>query len=388
MGLTFFAQVILLHASYATIRPMVSYRALELGASASELGFVAGSFSLLPLLLAFTIGRLADRWGSARLMAAGASVIVLGGVLALVAGSMVALLLACSLLGLGHLTALLSQQATAASQTSSSPDQAFGRLTSVIALGGVIGPPAAGMAAHAWSSPGGQSQGTIGVAVASAFAIVALPLCLVPALRDRTSRSTTMGRSRAVVSEIVRVPGMWQAMVVGGAVICAMDLLLVYLPAWAQEEGISVAVVGWMLALRAGTTVAVRLLTARVVRWVGRRAALTGCVLLAAAGFASLPMSGTVSGFVLMVVLGCGLGLSQPITMSWMSAAVAPENHGTALGMRLSFNRLAQVTIPASVGVLAAGSGAEGVFWSLGALLGAASGLVLRAPIGTRDDPG
>jgi len=39
------------------LRPMVTYRALELGATAAELGLVAGSFALLSSVFAVPLGR-------------------------------------------------------------------------------------------------------------------------------------------------------------------------------------------------------------------------------------------------------------------------------------------------------------------------------------------
>src|SRR3712207_7039787 len=52
-----------LFRSFAVVRPMVSYRALDLGAGTTALGALAAAFSILPLLLAFAVGRRADRLG-------------------------------------------------------------------------------------------------------------------------------------------------------------------------------------------------------------------------------------------------------------------------------------------------------------------------------------
>jgi hypothetical protein len=45
-------QTVAMQACYFAIRPMVSYRALELGGSTRDLGIIAGAFGLASLLIA------------------------------------------------------------------------------------------------------------------------------------------------------------------------------------------------------------------------------------------------------------------------------------------------------------------------------------------------
>jgi len=67
---------LLLHAitlqliTYAA-RPTASYRALDIGVSASWLGLLSASFALLPLALAVPADRWTDRWGERVVMLMG-----------------------------------------------------------------------------------------------------------------------------------------------------------------------------------------------------------------------------------------------------------------------------------------------------------------------------
>lgn len=74
--------------------------------------------------------------------------------------------------------------------------------------------------------------------------------------------------------------------------------------------------------------------------------------------------------FVVMAVLGLGLGIGQPLTMSWLSAQAPAGQRGRALALRLAGNRVGQVVLPSAIGVVAAGLGAGGVFLASAVVVG------------------
>jgi len=53
------------------IRPMMIYRAIELDASATVIGFIAAIYALFPVLLALTFGSLVGRVGEGRFVIIG-----------------------------------------------------------------------------------------------------------------------------------------------------------------------------------------------------------------------------------------------------------------------------------------------------------------------------
>ena len=59
-------------------RPITSYRALALGADARAIGLITAAYAVLPVLAALPLGRLADRWRPAPLVAAGAVLLAVG----------------------------------------------------------------------------------------------------------------------------------------------------------------------------------------------------------------------------------------------------------------------------------------------------------------------
>ncbi|OKI62358.1 hypothetical protein A6A27_05065 [Micromonospora sp. CB01531] len=63
----------------------------------------------------------------------------------------------------------------------------------------------------------------------------------------------------------------------------------------------------------------------------------------------------------IITVAGLGLGVGQPLTMSFLAEAAPPGLRGRAMSLRLTGNRLGQLLIPTAAGVVAAGAGAAGV---------------------------
>jgi hypothetical protein len=90
-----------------------------------------------------------------------------------------------------------------------------------------------------------------------------------------------------------------------------------------------------------------------------------------------------------MVGLGLGLGIPQPLTMAWVVSLTASSSHGAALGLRLTANRLAQITLPIAVSSFAAPLGVLGIFYANAALLAGALVVVAGSDAGsaTPQDP-
>jgi hypothetical protein len=82
-----------------------------------------------------------------------------------------------------------------------------------------------------------------------------------------------------------------------------------------------------------------------------------------------LPLTGLYGAFAVMVGLGLGLGIPQPLTMAWVTSPTHAAHHGAALGLRLTVNRFAQISLPIAMCAAAAPLGVLGIFWANAALL-------------------
>jgi len=105
-----------------------------------QIGLIATSSGLLPLLLAFAVGRRADVWGAGRLLVAGAVLSVTGSTTALLAPGLPVLYGAAAALGLAHLLFLVGHQsAVSQAATAAERDRGFGALTSASSVGQFLG---------------------------------------------------------------------------------------------------------------------------------------------------------------------------------------------------------------------------------------------------------
>ena len=105
-----FASGVLVHGAYDAVRVLVSYKVLNLGGGAAEVGLIAGTFALVPLLLALRIGRWVDGHGSWGVMVAGGGISLAACAGILVSPNLLVLGLATALLGLGQVMTFLAGQ--------------------------------------------------------------------------------------------------------------------------------------------------------------------------------------------------------------------------------------------------------------------------------------
>ena len=191
---------------------------------------------------------------------------------------------------------------------------------------------------------------------------------------------------RSVV-QVLRQPNAPHAMFASVAVLTTSDLLVAYLPAYGEATGLSPTTVGLLLSVRAGASMLSRILMGSLTRWVGRGRLLILSTALPAVALGVLPLVDAPAVLLtLMVLAGLGLGLGQPLSLVWV-AQTAPEHmRGTAVGVRLSGNRLGQVAIPAAVGGIVGAAGLGAVFVSVATMLVGSSVLTASGSF-PNDDP-
>jgi MFS family permease len=381
--------VLLAHSALVQIvtfvlRPTSAYRAIELDVPPAWLGVLTASFAVVPLFLAVPSGQATDRFGERRVMFTGAVLLVLaGGVFLLPGLGAAGLVLGSVVLGTGHLLSVVGQQAAVANTAGPGTfDTAFGYYTFAASLGQAIGPGLITLVGGDQAIPDTE---TIFV-VATGIAVLLVPctaLIRLPA-RDRAAGPAAAGGMRT----LLRLPGLVRALLISCIVLAAVDITLVYLPALGAERGLAAGLVGLLLTLRAVASMTSRMFLGRLVRLLGRRRLMIASVSLAAVSMAAVglpvPPAGTV---VLVVLLGLGLGVGQPLTMSWLAEMSPAGLRGRAMSLRLTGNRLGQVVIPSAIGLVAAGTGALGVLCATAAALAVAGAAARRLAVDGGPEP-
>jgi MFS family permease len=160
-------------------------------------------------------------------------------------------------------------------------------------------------------------------------------------------------------------------MLVSVTVLTAVDVFTTYMPAVGEALGLSVGSVTMLLALRAGASFLSRLWMPWLIDHLGRRRLLILSTVIPALLLCVLPwLDHLVVMALLVLVIGFGLGIGQPITMVWVANRSPEASRGIALGIRLSVNRLGQITVPLVVGAIAGVAGIGSIFVSMAVLLG------------------
>lgn len=371
------AQSLLSQAVWAGVRIMIGYRALQEQAEPWLLVLLTAVFAVPALIAAVPAGRATDRWGGSMMALLGSAVCALGIALVLFLPGLPWLLAASAVIGLGNLMSMVGQQTFVAHVSRGGPTEgAFGFLSAAASAGQAVGPLLVTLVAVSGVPDKNVPDTTPGLAV-----------CLVLSLLGGLAYWPMKGAERAWTDSRrleprkgprgsgVPLGKVWPAMVVSGFVLVTMDLLYTFMPAWGLEHGVSAVAVGFLLSLRAAVSMASRIGLGRLVARFGRRPLLAVSTAVAGIAFALIPHTGFAGACILMLGLGIGLGIPQPLTMSWSVSLTNPIHHGAVLGLRLSANRLAQITVPLAVGALAVPFGFASVFYTKAALMAGAATL-------------
>lgn len=362
------------HTILSMVRVTTSYRAVELGLSEIWLGVIAGAFALLPIFLAVLVGRFVDRGHDALTTWIGSWIIVAAclGFWALPTTA-VTLLVFTSLMGIGHLLLMVSHQVLCVRcGTNDSREAVFGNYMVANAIGQGLGPMlVAWLGGAARIPPTGRL-----FALAFGLSIVALAVAYLirPAVQDRSEAAQA---GITPLSALLHTPGVPTLMFASVITVTAQDLIVIYLPLLGTERGIDVAHIGMLLMARSAASVVARIFYAPIIRLVGR-VPLTVMTLMASA-VAFLLLATPISLWVLYLcvsVIGIGIGIAATLSISNMIDIVPSTSRGIVLSVRITGNRIGQVSFPFLAGIVAAASGVGGIFVLLALGLAASSASV------------
>lgn len=361
------SQSVLAQAVWVAVRLMIGYRAIGLGADASYLALLTAMFAVPALLAALPTGRFADRYGGSVTAAVGLLLGAAGIVVIVLVPGLALLLAGSAAIGLGNMLAMVGQQTVVAHLSGHDRDAAFGFLSASASAGQMIGPPL--VAAASATGRGGTPDTEVGLLVCLVLSVLAVPVSIPLGVVERRRPAPATEAPLGEPGRPVLTAAVWRAMAISGVVLVSMDMLVTFLPVWAVENGVDAADVGLLLALRAAVSLISRVGLGPIVRTVGRVRVIALSTTVAAGAMALLPLVDLPGAALVMVLLGFGLGIPQPLTMAWAVSLTDPARHGYILSLRIGANRLAQIALPLTMSATVAPWGAAGVFWANSSLL-------------------
>lgn len=348
------------------VRPIISYKALELGADSTLVGLVGATFALAPLVFAIRIGQSVDKGKSGYALLLGSIILSLTTIALLFIDSIPLLMVAMPMLGMGHLLCMVGGQTMIANRSQSVQyERNFGLFTFYASLGHAFGPLIGG-----WLADSGEAR--VDANAAFVFALVLFVLAIVSVLKLSTKKENQpvpeKSDSKVTAREVLAVPTFKSAIFVASATTSVVDVVLIFLPLFGRELGISVADIGLLLAIRSVASMGVRVILGQITRLLGLKRILVWGALVTLVSMVALAL---VQDFwsiaVIMVISGFAMGIGQPATMAWVSRISNADSRGLAIAIRLTANRFGQVAMPAVAGVIA-GGGIAAVFYMLAAV--------------------
>jgi MFS family permease len=357
------------------VRPAASYRALELGGSAAAVGAVAAAFALLSVFAAIPIGLAIDRLGPKRFLVGGVGLLASSSLLCAASDSIVGLGIAQGLVGLGQVSFVLAIQSIVANRTDK--DAGFARITVAGGSGQLAGPMLAGLLVGSTVVGASLTGATKTFLVGAALAAIGVVLAMAASrtLPDSTPEHPMIVRSS--LRAIAGSSGLGQALFTSIVTSTSIEMMVTYLPVLGTARGISPAVIGTVLAIRAVSGLASRVVMTRMLARLGRRGLLIASLVAAGAAMLGIAFSHSIWLLVVLsVVVGFGLAVGAPLTMTLVAARVPRGTRAAAMAVRITGDRVGLLTLAVLLGGLASVFGAGTVFVAVSATLLGSAGWV------------
>ena len=337
----------------ANLRPALTGVAPLIGQIRTDSGVsngMAGLLTTLPLLafglLSPVAPRLARRFGMERTVLASLLVLAVGIVLRS-AGAVEALFLGTVILGAAIVVGNVLLPGLVKREF---PERA-GLMTSAYSAAlGISAALAAGVSVPIMQLTGASWRTSLAL---WALPALAAAVAWLPQLRrgDRPANAS-VGTSR--VGGLWRSPLAWQVTLFMGLQSLAYYVALTWLPEILQEEGMSAARAGWMLALTQAVAIMTMFLAPVIAgRRPSQRGVAVAAVALSGAGTLGLLVAGSTASTLWVVLLGFGQGACFSLALTFFALRASDSEHAAALsGMAQSVGYLLAALGPSLFGVL------------------------------------
>jgi predicted MFS family arabinose efflux permease len=346
------------HTAFNGSRVTVSLYALSLQSSPLVVGALISLYSVLPMVLSVSAGRMIDRVGTKTPLLWSSAVLAGGVSLPAFAPGLPALYVACVVIGLAFMVFHIAVQ-NAVAAISGPEDRAvnYSWLALGFSISGFLGPTTSGLAIDI-------------VGHRAAFAFLAVS-ALAPALaiafaKPRIPRPHAGSAPGGRLKDLVGDRELRRVFVVTGILAMAWDLFYFVMPIYGTSIGLSASTIGGILGSFAAATFVVRM----VLPWFARRLPewrlVSVTLFVACVAYALFPLVQTVPLIAsIAFLLGLGLGASQPSMMSLIQRHTPAGRLGEALGVRTTVMNMSHTFLPLLFGGVGTALGMGPVFWAM-----------------------
>ena len=365
-----------LQASIYVVRPMITYKALELNGTGKTVGILGALYAILPVLVAVFFGKIVGRIGERAFLIIGSTGVLSSSFLLSKSNSLLTLGLLTTIAGVSHLAVMVGGQTMMANRsTHETYDRDFGYYTFSASFGQMFGPLLGGLVAGSNGVlPRSTSHAFI---LATAISLIGLvPILLTRSLDVSIKDVVKESGVKVRVVDVMKHRGMKEAMFTSLVISTTIDILTIFIPLLGTELRITPVVVGVILGVRSAASMLSRLFLGQLSQRFSSRSTLV--ISTTVATFALVAMyfakDALFLGLVIFIV-GFTLGIGQPLTMAWVSKISAPQERAMAITLRLTGNRVGQFGLPIAAGLVVSALGVGSLFLGLAALVGVTAGV-------------
>lgn len=358
----------LLITTISGIKPVVSLYASAIGITPAEISVIVASFAALPMFLAVQIGKWTDKYGIRRMVMAGNVSFLIALLISLVYPNFITFVLQQAIIGIAFTFIVVSLQKRVGS-TRGNVEQTIANFSLSGSLGAMIGPI---LSTSLYEHFGYQISCTVNIflmliAFVCGFLISKADWDGPPPAQAREEANPA---NRQSIWVMLRQRNLRNAIITSGLVLSNRELFSAYFPLLASQMGVSPTMIGFLLSLSGFSMLVVRFSQSALVHKFGRMTVLTWSLYVSGVIYLLMPLTPWVAALcVLVSVLGGGLGLGQPLSLSFSLEVSPPDRRGEVLGLRISVNRISQFSIPLFFGGIGGLIGVAAVFWASGAVL-------------------
>ncbi|HWL26445.1 MAG TPA: MFS transporter [Ureibacillus sp.] len=346
-------------------RPLVSLLSQKLGANLIEIGFITAIFSFLPFFLAIRVGKYIDHHGYKIIILVSSLFSFLGLIFPLIIPNIIGIYISQVITGVTYTIFAVAGQAMAGANVNekNNRDSNVMKFSLGMALGSFLGPFIGGFFAEEW----GYLNAFLALSISSLFAmLLSLLIVEVGGKAAQGHVHQKIGNTIGLLKESI----FRKIMLIGVLILFGKDIYTSFFPLLGVEFGLSNSLIGMIISINALAGILIRWSLPSLLNRFSRTNIIIGSILLAGICMLILPFYGNwVVLTVFSFVLGIGLGIGQPLSISATIQYLPKHRVGEGLGLRLSANRLTQLLSPLVIGGIAELVSMKGVFYLVGVVL-------------------
>lgn len=290
-------------------RPNISLYAHDIGASEFTIGLLVSTFAFLPMLFAIQVGKLLDTYGARRMLFVGGAGISSGLLIPQFIPTLPSLFVSQMFMGISHLFVVVSLQKSIGNLPGNR-DKRIASLSLIGSLGGMTGPLASGFSYEHL----GFKATFFGALLAVLTAFVISVLLYRESWNGGNPREGKSGKEPSW--HLLKDTSLRHALIISGLVLYSKDIFSAYFPVYGTKLGMTPSEIGLLLSVMSAMALVVRISQFHLVEWLGRRKVLVLTLVLSGLAYVLVPITSHFGLLVfLIIILGAGLGLGQPLSL-------------------------------------------------------------------------